>query len=737
MVMLVAGVAFGVSAETEELTGPDLWAQRASHPAVVNPVLGQDAANVISLRGEWEFMTRDEFGRNRPGPVCDWMWEAKPWPRKISVPGCWEAQGVGEPGMSDPWNIAIDHNAKPIRHRYMGVGCYRRTVDIPASWRGKRVWLKVGGAKSVAWFHVNGRHVACVDNFCGTYKYEITDLVAPGKKATIVAQVRNDVPSRKGLLSAMHRWGGLYRDVELEATPSVFIDDAWVRGDFDGRTAEVKVKVEGEQRNDSLFLRATVEGETREIAVHSSPSPSDFTLEVPLRNFRAWSPEHPNLYTGLVELVENGRVIHTRRERFGVRKLEVRGKEFYLNGRPYFFRGFGDDHVYPITGITPADIDVHRRHLALARKAGFNVVRLHTHTEIPEYFEAADELGILIEAELPYYNNEPPEGQSFDPKRDVTELWRHYRRHPSFGVYSMGNEGSFGGELDRALHRYVKAMDPDRLKINQDSSFAGNNPPESADYTGGPIKEWERGSFNPDRPFVNHEYLNLGAKLDSRLEPRFTGVWQPPVTRDGRRAWLETFGLDLAWGDRLQDASHALQAVYQKRGIESLRCDPYSDGYHFWTVVDVVVSNLCTYSAQGLLTPFWEPKSRGLSIEDFAVFNSPSCVLLDKALGNMIFTAGEAFSSDVFLAHYGDEALAGARLGWTLTADGRSLGTGSVPVGDQPVGAVRKVAEVSFKMPSVAHPVKATLSLTLVSQTSQAISNSWSCWIFPVREKRD
>ena len=67
-----------------ELTGPDLWAQRASHPAVVNPVLGQDAANVISLRGEWEFMTRDEFGRNRPGPVCDWMWEAKPWPRRIA-----------------------------------------------------------------------------------------------------------------------------------------------------------------------------------------------------------------------------------------------------------------------------------------------------------------------------------------------------------------------------------------------------------------------------------------------------------------------------------------------------------------------------------------------------------------------------------------------------------------------------------------------------------------------------
>ena len=58
--------------------------------------------------------------------------------------------------------------------------------------------------------------------------------------------------------------------------------------------------------------------------------------------------------------MENGQVVHTRRERFGVRKLEVRGKEFYLNGKPFYVRGFGDDHVYPITGITPPDRDLHR-----------------------------------------------------------------------------------------------------------------------------------------------------------------------------------------------------------------------------------------------------------------------------------------------------------------------------------------------------------------------------------------
>ena len=116
-----------------------------------------------------------------------------------------------------------------------------------------------------------------------------------------------------------------------------------------------------------------------------------------------------------------------------------------------------------------------QRHLAVARKAGFNFVRLHTHCELPEYFEAADELGIMIQAELPYYSDVPTEHFTFDPKRDVTELWRNYRRHPSLAVYSMGNEGSFGPALDKALHRYVKRMDPDRLKINQDCHVAKIN----------------------------------------------------------------------------------------------------------------------------------------------------------------------------------------------------------------------------------------------------------------------
>ena len=747
--LILAPCAFALAASCiASGDGAFSWGGREAHPALVNPVMGENSADVLSLRGEWEFSATTMGAPWRNG-VWRKFYRERSWPgeRKILVPGCWEAQGVGEPGMGEHWAPKWDQNAKPIRHKYIGDGWYRKSVDIPAAWKGRRIWLKVGGVKSCGWFWVNDEQVALVENYCGTYKYDITDLVTPGSNATVVAQVNNMRPSRKGLMSAMHRWGGIYRDVEIEATPEMFIDDVWVRGDFDEKTAEVHVTVgravsprPPSAREDTCppdaavsskppyQIRVTIDGTTVSQPLKLlKPLKPLKPLKLPLRDFRPWSPEHPNLYTGIVELVENGRVVHTRRERFGVRKFEVRGSEFYLNGKPFYVRGFGDDHVYPITGITPADRDAHRAHLAKAREAGFNFVRLHTHCEVPEYFEAADELGIMIQAELPYYSDVPAENFEFDPRRDVTELYEHYRRHPSFAVYSMGNEGSFGTSLDEALHAYVKKMDPDRLKINQDCHMEFINSPKAADYCGGPIKEWPRGSVNPARPFITHEYLNLCIKVDSRDEASYTGVWLPPTTRKSRADWLADFGLGMEWGDRLQDAQHALQRHYQKKGVESARKDPYCDGYSFWTIVDVVVSQGgSSYTAQGLFNPFWEQKRGGLSAAEFAKFNSPSCILLDVPNDDRVFVSGDELAADFLFAHYGDEPIRDATLEWRLGFGGR------VSIGDVALGAARKIASQKIVFPSVEKPVKATLTASV-----GGVSNDWDFWVFPRRERRD
>ena len=206
---------------------------RVATPAVVNPAVRSPLAAVISLRGAWDFAV-DPKGRGRDE---GWMKPKTSWPglRQIEVPGCWEAQGVGQPGMSTTWDIHFDCLPCRLRHVYRGSAWYRRAVAVPETWTGKRVWLKIGGVRAQGWFWINGHFVTHVDNYCGTYKYDVTDLVAPGQEAAVVALVRNDVPARKGEIAATNCFGGVYRDVELEATPTTWIDNLWVQGDLDRR----------------------------------------------------------------------------------------------------------------------------------------------------------------------------------------------------------------------------------------------------------------------------------------------------------------------------------------------------------------------------------------------------------------------------------------------------------------------------------------------------------------------
>ena len=589
---------------TVELTGTAMWGGRRPCKALVNPVTPRSQENVVSLRGEWEFTALSHWPRRNASFNRRFALEES-WPgaRSIRVPGCWEAQGVGETNQwGKSWAASWDAGWKHIRNRHFGEGWYRRTVTIPAAWQGKRIWIALGGVNSQGWVWVNGREVAWIDDWCGTFRYDITDLVEPGQPAKIVIEADNSVPSKKGCFNYVHHWGGLYRDVELQATEDCWIEDAWVKcAPDDAPRPEPHVELGGDTNGVEVAL------------AYSSES------------FAWWSPDDPRLYTCTIELKRGGRPLERRVERFGLKRLEVRGEKFFLNGSPIFLRGFGDDAVYPLTGISPADKDYHRRHLEKAKAAGFNFVRLHTHCEVPEYFEAADEVGILIEAELPYYSDIPTDGFAFDPLREARELHGHYRRYPSFAVTSGCNEGGFGTHLSREFYRQVKAFDPDRLVIETDCNSLAYNQPGTSDYASGPIRPWERGSWNPGRPFVCHEYLNLCVKLPAALEGQFSGAWMPPETTARRTAWLARFGLDADWGDRLQLAQHKLQAIWQRRGLHVAHSDPHCAGYCFWTIVDVCVKTAegddHPYSAQGLFDPFWNDKPGGMSAAEFAVFN--------------------------------------------------------------------------------------------------------------------
>lgn len=722
------------------LAGVESWGGRPALPALVNPVVKSPLQSVLPLRGEWEFVTQEVAPLRHPG----WRaFYAQPWPnaRTIQVPGCWEAQGVGMPGMGDSWDCKWDHCAKPLRAVYKGDAWYRKTITIPEAWRGQRVWLKVGGVRSQGWFWVNQTPVAWVDNYCGTYKYDITDLVQAGKQAVVVAEVNNVLPSRKGLFSSTHRFGGLYRDVELEATPDTRIDYAWVRGEFDQQAAEVHATVACGQTLCSLkkpVLRVSLKTsdgqEAGSVAKEAAFAPGQKTMEIvcqiPLTRFQPWSPDSPALYLCELVLCDGDKPIHGWVERFGVRKFEVRGDRFFFNNKPFFVRGYGDDFVYPLTLVSPASREEHLKHFKAARQAGFVYVRLHTHCELPEYFEAADEAGVLVQPELPYYGDYPTEAFAFDPIRDLKELITHYRRHVSLATYCTGNEGTLGRPLDAQIYGLAKQLDPDRLVLHQDGTF---NTRENSDFRNGPITVWKPGSVTFDAPFIAHEYLNLSVKQDPRLATKFSGAMQPPVPLERRDQWLRNAGLDRRWGDACQDAAHALQRHYQKQGLEAARMDPACDGYDYWTLVDVIVAQGETYSAQGFLNAFWEPKSNGYTPIEFRLFNNDTVLLLKTELEHRIALSGETVRADFWISHYGDQALKQARLVWSLRAGKALLAEGTCDGGDVALGSVRSLGQAEIVIPELQKPVHAILEAALAGDAAR---NHWDIWLFPKRAQQ-
>ena len=769
----------GALADERDLRPLEMWGGRKAHPAVVHSATAVSGDPwTLSLRGEWEVVqnrlspSRGNGGRANTGREGFWKTRTI---HRVQVPGCLEdalKDVHSEPEKGRSWFCAWDCSPVAIRGFHYGETWYRKAVRLPAEWKGRRIWLKTGWTNSQGYFWINGKYVAFDWYGCETFKYDVTDLVKPGEREEmVVVQVNNAAPSHRGNINSKNHWTGILRDVEFEATPADrWIDDAWARGDFDKKVAEVHVTVGGSrscataaetaaphvdvQERVPPVVRATIDGQGGPTSA-SAATGGETVLRIPLCDFRPWSPEAPNLYTAKVELVSAyGRVLQTRFERFGVRKLEVRGKEVFLNGKPFFFRGAGWHPLDPIHGYFPADREIFLKRARQIRAAGFNFVRNHTTINMPEFFEACDEAGLMVQPELPYYGDWSSDGQRFDPCGDAEALYLHYRRHPSFSVYSFGNEGYFGQYLSRRLYEEVKARDPDRLVNGQDCGIAIGvpiNEPGASDFATAPYKFAAPGAWAPDRPYIYHEYINSSVKLDSRVADGFTGVWAPPISRADRLTFLQKSGLDHAWGDRLQNGQNLMQKLYLKYGLELARRDPNASGYSYWSLQDACSPQGGTFIGQALWNPFWGEKENGSKTSDVAIYNSPRCLLvsdgndpekiapgstrhwgayLDAMVTNRVRMSGETLKVRFHLANYELGALAGARLEWRLG----EVASGKIDVGDQAEGGVRTIGSANIRIPDLERATRAELSLALHATSGGkpvTVANSWDYWLFP------
>ena len=183
-----------------------------------------------------------------------------------------------------------------------------------------------------------------------------------------------------------------------------------------------------------------------------------------------WSEFHPALYKLNIAL-HAGKNRDSRMVDFGMRKFEVEGTQFVINGYKTFLRGKHDACVFPLTGYGPMDVASWQRVFRIAKQYGINHYRCHSFTPPRAALEAADIEGIYYQIELPLWGYIKRENTVLNDflKREGDMLLEHFGNHPSFMMLGLGNE------LDVEIDVVREWLDDFRNRDNRHLYCFGSN----------------------------------------------------------------------------------------------------------------------------------------------------------------------------------------------------------------------------------------------------------------------
>ncbi len=391
----------------------------------------------------------------------------------------------------------------PALDTYEGVGWFRRLVDVPADWQGRRVSLRFQGVNDRASVWVNGVHLGDHEGGFLPFEWDVQDLLRWGQDNLVVVCADNrrrpgDVP---GLQRGWRGWGGILREVELVATDLLYLEHVRMVAepvDQGGRlVAQVQVKNGRPQvAAVQLQVRLMMQDEiltclTSEARACPSGESLSLTVDGLVENIKLWSPEQPNLYTAQVELWTGGNLADAQSIRVGFRRIEAREGGLYLNGSRLFLTGFNRHEDLPRTAMCP-DPDIVRRDLADIKEAGANFVRLCHYPHHPAELDMCDEVGLLAMGEIPlYWWDGLAEGQvdcarKLDAaKQQLAAMIRRDANHPSVIMWSVSNETDeerpevAAGNAE--LVRLAQQLDSTRLAVHVSNHWQGESRFEADD----------------------------------------------------------------------------------------------------------------------------------------------------------------------------------------------------------------------------------------------------------------
>jgi beta-galactosidase len=443
------------------------------------------SGNYLSLNGTWKF----HYSDTPEGTPADFFAENfndRKWDT-IRVPSNWEMQGFGDPLFRNVTSPFRPDPPKPPRE-YNPTGSYRRTFNIPASWKNREIFLRMEKTASASFVWINGRQVGYNEGAQEPAEYNITSYLKTGRNVIAVNVYKY---SDGYYLEGQDYWrlAGIFDDVWLYSAPKVHIFDWHAVTDLDDAFEDARLNLSVTVKNHSgqdaanMNVRAVLYDQTgKEIAALAdrisiqSMGTTTADLSAEIRNPAKWSAEKPDLYKLVIGLSDgSGKIVQAITGRVGFKETDIRHQVFYLNGMPVKLNGTNTHMQHPVTGHTMDEATI-RRDMQILKQFNINCIRISHYPPVTRYLELADEYGFYmvdeagVEAHATEYVSRQPEWEQMYRERARKMVLRD-RNHPSILFWSAGNESGEGDNICAVIDE-GKKYDKTRFWMYGGNAFA-------------------------------------------------------------------------------------------------------------------------------------------------------------------------------------------------------------------------------------------------------------------------
>lgn len=679
--------------QTQHVNSVNRLPMRTSHfayPSTADALAGRpsEASNYMTLNGMWRFNWVENADQRptdffRPG-FDDSAWDS------IPVPGNWELHGYGDPlyvNIGYPWRNDFKSNPPQVPVRKNHVGSYRRTVEIPASWNGKEVIAHLGSVTSNVYLWVNGKFVGYSEDSKLEPEFDITPYLRPGKNE-IAMQVFRWCDGTYFEDQDFFRLSGVARDSYLFARDKgTGLRDIRVTPDLDNDyrdgTLRVDLKLKG---SPTVKLRLLApDGSEAATATVTGSGNREVTMKVadPLK----WTAETPNLYRLVASVSKGGKEIEATTVNVGFRKVEIKGAQLLVNGKPVLIKGVNRHELDPDGGyvVSPERME---QDIRIMKEHNVNAIRTCHYPDDPYLYDLADRYGLYITAEANLESHGMGYGKetlAIRPEFEQTHLERNERNvarnfnHPSIIVWSLGNEAGDGPNF-AAAYKLVKEMDPSR-----------------------PV-QYERTGSGPNTDILCPMYVSQAQAARIAADPKLE---RPLIQCEYAHAMGNSGGGFKEYWDTIR-AYPKYQGGYiwdfvdqslRKKGKDGVMVYGYGGD---WNPYDASDNNFCD---NGLISPDRVPNPH---MDETAYFYQN--IWTTPAGEGNVNVRNENFF--IPLDNY--------RMHWTLVADGTPVESGTVESLDVAPGATATVA-VPYTLAAIPEGAEAFLNIEYLTKQAEGI----------------